>query len=197
MDKEHRLLDVLSRDGGLSQRQVAKETGFSLGMVNLILARLVKTGAIKVVNLNGRTARYLLTPAGVAEKSRRAYEYIHRTMDTFRGLRVRIDQLITELHAEGAREFLIYGEGEVADIAELCLARSTLPGLTYRRESGEPPAGDLATRAVLQCSMQPLGTGYVGVSVLERLVHGVGGEEIANLELRNANLEDASRRDVK
>ena len=118
MDKEYRLLDVLARDGGLSQRQVAKETGLSLGMVNLILGRLVKTGAIKVVNLNGRTARYLLTPSGVAEKTRCAYEYLQRTIGTFRDLRARIDELIAELHEQGIREFVIDGEGEVADIAE-------------------------------------------------------------------------------
>jgi DNA-binding Lrp family transcriptional regulator len=197
MDKEHRLLDVLARDAGLSQRQVAKETGLSLGMVNLILGRLVKTGAIKVVSLNGRTARYLLTPAGVAEKTRRAYEYLHRTVDTFRGLRTRIDELIHELHAEGAREFLIHGEGEVADIAEFCLSRSALPDVRYRRESGAPPADELPTRVVLRCSMQPLGEGYVGISVLERLVHGVGDQGIANCELRIADLNDTSRTAVK
>src|SRR5262245_39486260 len=136
MDREHRLLDVLSRDAGLSQRQVARETGLSLGMVNLILGRLVKTGAIKVVSLNGRTARYLLTPAGVAEKTRRAYEYLHRTVATFRDLRVRIESLIAELYAEGAREFLIHGEGEVADIAQLCLSRMALPDVRYRRVDG-------------------------------------------------------------
>ncbi len=194
MDKEHRLLDVLSRDAGLSQRQVAKETGLSLGMVNLVLARLVKTGAIKVVSLNGRAARYLLTPAGLAEKTRRAYEYLHRTMATFRDLRVRIDELIAELHAQGAREFLIYGEGEVADIAELCLARTALADVHYRRANGEPPADAVPTRVVLQCSMEPLGAGYVGVSVLERLVHGAGEDKIANFESRNANLEESQRK---
>lgn len=185
MDKEHRLLDALSRDAGLSQRQVAKETGLSLGMVNLVLRRLVKTGAIKVVSLNGRTARYLLTPAGAAEKTRRAYEYLYRTMDTFRDLCVRIQRLIAELHADGVREFVICGEGEVADIAELCLSRTTLPDVIHRRESGEPPADGVPARAVLQCSMRPLGSGYVGISVLERLVHGAG-EEIGNFGLRSA-----------
>ena len=166
-------------------------------MVNLILRRLVKTGAIKVVSLNGRTARYLLTPAGAAEKTRRAYEYLHRTMDTFRDLRVRIESLIAELHADGAREFVICGEGEVADIAELCLSRTALGDVTYRRENGEPMVQDVPMRVVLQCSMQPLGTGYVGISVLERLVHGVGGEGIANFELRNAELHESSRSGVK
>jgi DNA-binding MarR family transcriptional regulator len=196
MDKETRLLDALARNDGLSQRQVAKETGLSLGMVNLILRRLVKTGALKVVNLNGRTARYLLTPAGAAEKTRRAYDYLHRTMETFRDLRVRIDGLLAELHAAGAREFIIRGEGEVADIAELCLSRTPLPDVSFRRENGEALPEEAPGRAVLQCSMQPLGPGYVGVSVLERLVHGAGGE-IANLESRNANVDDASRPGVK
>ena len=197
MDKEHRLLDVLSRDAGLSQRQVAKETGLSLGMVNLILARLVKTGAIKVVNLNGRTARYLLTPAGVAEKTRRAYEYLYRTMATFRDLRARIDDLIAELYEQGVREFVIQGDGEVADIAEFCLSRSTASDLTYRRAAGEPLDGTVPTRAVLHCSLEPLGEGYVGTSVLERLVQGAGGQGIANHELGIANSEDAVSRGVK
>ncbi len=196
MDKEHRLLDVLSRDGGLSQRQVAKETGLSLGMVNLVLRRLVKTGAIKVVSLNGRTARYLLTPVGAAEKTRRAYEYLHRTMETFRDLRVRIEGLIAELYAEGVREFIIHGEGEVADIAELCLSRTMLPGVSFRREGGDPPVDEAPSRAVLQCSMEPLGAGYVGISVLERLVHGAG-EGNADCGLRIADLEDTARSGAK
>src|SRR5512139_716793 len=111
MDREHRLLDALSRDSGLSQRQVARETGLSLGMVNLILQRLVRTGAIKMVSLNGRTARYVLTPTGAAEKTRRAYEYVYRTMATFRDVRERIDAMLADLHTDGAREFVIRGAG--------------------------------------------------------------------------------------
>ena len=190
MDKEHRLLDVLARDAGLSQRQVAKETGFSLGMVNLVLHRLVKTGAIKVVNLNGRAARYILTPKGAAEQTRRAYAYLYRTMGTFRALRMRVDALIAELYEAGAREFIIRGDGEVADIAELCLARTALPGVTHRRVHGAvPPGAEDAGVAVLQCGLEPLGDGYVGVSVLERLVQADAGN-VASPERRTAGLEE-------
>ena len=187
MDKEHRLLDVLSRDASLSQRQVAKETGLSLGMVNLVLARLVKTGAIKVVSLNGRTARYLLTPTGVAEKTRRAYEYLHRTMATFRDLRARIDRLIAELYAEGAREFVIQGEGEVADIAEFCLSRSTLPGVSSRREAVDVPSEEPPTRVILHCGLEPLGEGYVGISMLERLVQSDGSPYVQPTDFEKAD----------
>lgn len=180
MDREYRLLDVLSRDAGLSQRQVAKETGLSLGMVNLILGRLVKTGAIKVVNLNGRTARYLLTPAGMAEKSRRAYEYLFRTVQTFRGLRERTDAVIAELYDRGARQFVVHGEGEIADIAEFCLSRFGKPDVTFERQNGGPPeGGENPARVVLHCSPEPIGTGYVGVSVLERLVQSGPLDEMA------------------
>ncbi len=172
MDKEHRLLDILARDANLSQRQVAKATGLSLGMVNLILGRLVRTGMIKVVNLNGRNARYLLTPKGLAEKTRRSYDFLFRLVHTFRDLRVRIDGLIAELYAEGARDFIIHGEGEVADIAELCLSRPQLGGVRYWRRNGEVPRTGAPQQVVLQCALEPLGSGYVGVAVLERLLHG-------------------------
>jgi len=175
MDREHRLLDVLSRDSGMSQRQVARETGLSLGMVNLILQRLVRTGALKVVTLNGRTARYILTPKGAAEKTRRAYAYVSRTMATFREVRTRIDGLLAELYAGGAREFVIRGEGDVADLAELCLSRSALAGVTYRRADGGQPLQEQPGCVVLDCSLEPLGQGYLaGISLLERLVQGGG-----------------------
>ncbi len=173
MDSEYALLEYLSGGGNVSQRQVAKQTGLSLGMVNLILKRLARTGAIKVVALNGRSASYLLTPTGAAAKSRRAYEYLLRTIGIFRELRERTDGLIAELYRNGAREFIIHGEGEVADIAELCLSRARLPGLTFSRSQGALPAEVDPTRAVLECSFQP-GGGYVGVSVLERLVRTNG-----------------------
>ena len=42
-EKSFRLLEILSQDKELSQRELAQRADLSLGMVNLILKRLVRT----------------------------------------------------------------------------------------------------------------------------------------------------------
>jgi len=70
----YRLLKVIEANPGLSQRQVARALGISLGKVNYCLNALISKGLIKVTNFknsNNKAAYlYLLTPRGLKEKTR-------------------------------------------------------------------------------------------------------------------------------
>ena len=50
----------------ISQRDLARRTGFSVGLVNAVLKKLVRTGYVKTSHLNRRSLEYLLTPSGFA-----------------------------------------------------------------------------------------------------------------------------------
>jgi hypothetical protein len=60
----------------------------------------------------------------------------------------------------------------------------------YQRDTSDLPNTDDPARVVLQCTLDhPLGEGYVGISVLERLVQGAAGGETPNRELRIAEVK--------
>ncbi len=63
--KSLEVLKLLAETSDLSQRDIALRSGASLGMVNLVLRRLVRTGYIKIVNMDRRKVRYILTAKGL------------------------------------------------------------------------------------------------------------------------------------
>lgn len=76
MDKEYEVLDNIAKDKNITQRKIAERAGLSLGAANILIKRLIKKGLVKVEQINSRTLRYILTPAGIVEKTKRTYQYI-------------------------------------------------------------------------------------------------------------------------
>lgn len=96
----YRLLKLLEDNPTLSQRQLARELGISLGKVNFCLAALIEKGLLKANNFrnsqNKLAYMYLLTPAGVEEKSRITLQYLKCKMHEYESLRSEIEELRRE-----------------------------------------------------------------------------------------------------
>ena len=69
---KYQLLKSLEQDSNLTQRQLSKELGISLGKVNYCLQSLIQIGLVKVHNFKNSKDKiqysYLLTPTGMEEK---------------------------------------------------------------------------------------------------------------------------------
>lgn len=96
----YRLLKLLETNPGLSQRQLARELGISLGKVNFCLSALIEKGLLKASNFrtsqNKLAYMYLLTPAGVEEKARITLQYLKIKMREYETLQSEIDELRRE-----------------------------------------------------------------------------------------------------
>ncbi|HRY29845.1 MAG TPA: winged helix-turn-helix transcriptional regulator [Elusimicrobiota bacterium] len=167
-EKTYQVLELISRDKELSQRDLATRSGLSLGMVNLLLKRLIQTGYIKSAALNRKKMSYLLTPKGLSEKTSRSYQYLQRSIRTFQEARFRIENMIKKMISEGHRNFVILGEGEIADVVDVILSGYRSSGLIFRRsKEGNPPFE--THEVVLDCRWGRK-DGAVGVSVLEEIL---------------------------
>ena len=74
------MLRKIESNSRITQRKLAKDLGYSLGKLNYVLKRLKAKGILKVKNFkknpNKITYTYLLTPKGVAEKTRITMRYM-------------------------------------------------------------------------------------------------------------------------
>jgi EPS-associated MarR family transcriptional regulator len=74
------ILKNLEENPFFSQRQLAKNSGVSLGKVNYCLKGLIKKGLIKAENFKNSDNKikysYLLTPKGISEKSKLTKEFL-------------------------------------------------------------------------------------------------------------------------
>ena len=124
--RDLQLLNEVERDAGVTQRSLANKMGVALGLTNLYLKRLAHKGHIKITTIPSHRIKYLLTPRGIAEKSRLTYAYIQYSLSYYREMRQRIKQVLTELSHAGAKRIVIYGTGELAELAYLTLREMDL-----------------------------------------------------------------------
>jgi DNA-binding MarR family transcriptional regulator len=121
---------------GVSQRELARRAGLSLGLVNAVIKRLVHTGYVKTSHLNRRSIEYLLTPEGFAQTALRSYRYIVSTVRSYQDIRERLMSLGMRLRTEGYADFFIHGDGELAELVALFFEAEGLGKVTR----GLPPA---------------------------------------------------------
>ena len=133
--RELRIIEEISQNQNLTQRKISHKLGLSLGMTNIILKRLASKGYIKIKGLNRRKVQYILTPKGFAEKTKKSYRYFLKTIHSLQEMKKKIQHLILMEYEQGETDFVILGDGELADIVELSLKNLDKSELEYRRVS--------------------------------------------------------------
>jgi len=103
----YKLLKLLGPNPHLSQREVARELGISLGKVNYCLRALVNRGWVKASNFknsrNKTAYMYLLTPSGIEAKARLTTRFLQRKVREYEALRTEIEQLRSEAERQMRR----------------------------------------------------------------------------------------------
>ena len=95
------LLKLLHEEPQMSQRDLARAMGVSLGKANYCLNALMEKGLVKLENFrrnpDKRGYAYLLTPAGLEEKTRITMAFLKRKVAEYEALEKEIEQLRGEL----------------------------------------------------------------------------------------------------
>lgn len=95
-----RVLRLLDASPQLTQRDIAREMGVSLGKANYCLRALIGKGFVKVQNFrnstNKRAYLYLLTPDGVTAKANLTRDFLARKRVEYDALRLEVERLQAE-----------------------------------------------------------------------------------------------------
>jgi EPS-associated MarR family transcriptional regulator len=104
-ETRYQVMRLLEVNPELSQRDVARELGISLGKVNYCVQALIQKGWVKAANFKNSHHKaaymYLLTPRGLEEKGRLALQFLGIKIREYEKLRIEIDEIRRE--AEGQR----------------------------------------------------------------------------------------------
>ena len=93
----YKILKKLEAEPEVSQRELARELGISLGKVNFCLNALIEKGLVKANNFrqseNKRDYIYLLTPSVVEEKARITVQFLKYKLAEYETIKAEIQQL--------------------------------------------------------------------------------------------------------
>jgi len=100
----YKILKLLEDKPEISQRELAKSLGVSLGKANFCLKALINIGLIKASNFrnsqNKLAYMYLLTPTGIEEKSSITLRFLKSKMQEYETLQAEIATLVQEANAD-------------------------------------------------------------------------------------------------
>jgi DNA-binding MarR family transcriptional regulator len=119
--RELEILERLENNGHLTQRDLSKEVGIALGLVNHLLKKMVTKGWIKIKNIDAKKIRYLITPEGAREKSSLLYKRVESTIHFYLEAKRVIKDKVMHLKDEGIKDVSIYGINHISEVLFIVL----------------------------------------------------------------------------
>src|SRR3972149_9577971 len=107
--KSLQILDELSNNDSLTQRDLSSRLGIALGLVNSYIKNLVAKGYLTVKTIPSKRYAYYLTPKGFAEKTRLTYDLLHDYTRIYREARQNLQNLFHDLQAAGVKKIVLAG----------------------------------------------------------------------------------------
>ena len=117
----YQLLSEIDQGQDVSQRELAVRLGVAVGLVNSYLKNLAAKGYVRIKSFPRNRYAYLLTPKGIAEKSRLAYQHLQYYNGVYQLARQDYSKLFRTLEANGVERVHFCGVDEVSEIAYLSL----------------------------------------------------------------------------
>ena len=100
-ETSYKLINLVEQQPDISQRELAKEMGISLGKTNYCLKALMDKGWLKARNFKNSNNKiayaYVLTPRGLSEKAKITTRYLKRKVHEYERLKSEIEQLQKEV----------------------------------------------------------------------------------------------------
>lgn len=98
---EYKTLKLLAQNSDVTQRELAKALGVSLGKTHYLVKSLIDVGWVKLHNFRKSNNKlgyaYLLTPTGIIEKSMITARFLSKKQTEYNELRLEIEQLQEEV----------------------------------------------------------------------------------------------------
>ena len=121
-NRELILLEEIANDPDVNQATLAELLGVAVGTVNWHIKRLISKGYVKAKRAQRKKLRYIITPEGIALRTKLTVKYIENQMRLYRETRQHVKDLINEIQEDGYQKVKITGESEIADVCKLtCL----------------------------------------------------------------------------
>ncbi len=114
--KKYLVLDIISKNSDLTQREIASIAAISLSMVNQYLTDYEEEGYIVKKYITKKSVKYLLTDKGLEYMRFLNIGYLSETQDLYNKAKEDIYSFLNKMIEKGYRNIILYGAGQVAEI---------------------------------------------------------------------------------
>ncbi|QWB99446.1 winged helix-turn-helix domain-containing protein [Mycoplasmatota bacterium] len=110
------ILDSIDKNKDITQRELSKEVGVAVSMINSYLNDYEKEGLIKKSYQSTKTVYYFLTKKGIEKKKVLNIGYLNSSLGVYNKAKKNIIDFLDQIVKKSYRDIILYGAGEVAEI---------------------------------------------------------------------------------
>ncbi len=114
--KEFMILDLIEKNKNITQREIAKEIGVAVSLVNNYLDEYESKGFIRRKHFSTKTIEYFVTKKGTERRKVLNIGYLNNSLVVFKSASEGIVKFLNQIIEKGFKKILLYGAGDVAEI---------------------------------------------------------------------------------
>lgn len=120
-DNEFSIMTEISENQTITQRELSRKLGLSLGSVNVLINKMAKEGLIKMEQTSQRQVFYMLTPVGAMEKARKTVQYLKVHYRAIYETKEKIKMVLNELGEKHDVIYILTHDNEMNEIIEVAI----------------------------------------------------------------------------
>jgi len=124
-DNELKLMSEISENENITQRELSKKLNVSLGSVNILIKKMIKEGLIKMNQVSKRQVLYMITPAGIMEKTKKTSRYIKVHYKAINETKERIKRILEEINNDYDTVYVLKDESAINQVLNAALEEYT------------------------------------------------------------------------
>ena len=152
--KEYMILDMIEKNPNITQREMSKNIGIAVSMINDYLNIYEKEKLIKRKKHSTKTVEYFVTKKGSERRKVLNIGYLNASQHLYNSAKENIEQFLFQIERKGFTNIILYGAGEVCEIL-----LSTM---------GSNPNLKLICSAVVDDDPSKWGSNVFGVKIIDK-----------------------------
>ena len=113
--KEFMILDLISKEPDITQREMSSRLYVSVSMINTYLDDYESRGLIKRDYISSKDVNYSITKAGIERIKVLNIGYLKASQEIYRSAEENIVSFLNQIIRKGFKKIILYGAGEVAE----------------------------------------------------------------------------------
>lgn len=121
-DNEFFIMSEIADNESVSQRELSRKLGLSLGSINVLINKMIKEGLIKMEQVSQKQVFYMLTPVGMLEKAKKTVSYLKAHYRAIYETKEKIKSVLAELNLEYDDVFVLKSDDEMGEVIGVAVA---------------------------------------------------------------------------
>ncbi|QUI25015.1 winged helix-turn-helix transcriptional regulator [Vallitalea pronyensis] len=115
-DNEFFIMSEIADNESISQRELSRKLGLSLGSINVLINKMIREGLIKMEQVSQKQVFYMLTPVGIMEKANKTVRYLKVHYRAIYETKEKVKSVLSELSLKYDDIFILKSDDEMGEV---------------------------------------------------------------------------------